>query len=737
MVRIGFGSHDFPFNIMDVAALLRLNIRRRGPDHVYSDCPICGDRRGKMNLNLIKNVWRCNYCNEGGGMLALYGKVYGISNSEAYREICDALLFTDPSPQYEKQAEAPAQSPEQAERAEPQAIHQTFSMLLSMLSLTQAHREHLRRKRGLSDEQIERFRFKSTPPPYLCRSLTERLIKAGCTVKGVPGFYVNDAGKWTVKFYQRTSGILIPVLGVDGQINGIQVRLDHPLRDENDPPDKEGAKYLTLSSSGKPMGTSSGSPVHFIGDPCSRVVYVTEGPLKAYIAHELMQRTFAATLGAGNTNQLEELFRFLAKNGTELIMEAGDMDKYSNQNVDRGTSRIYLMAKKYEMECRRLTWNPNYKGIDDWQLALRRKKQEGERIMNFKQQYLHGRCEFDHIEQCTAEWHDQLDGSETLVEHLGLTQGEYDMYLRTGDGLEAILDNQRHIQRFRIYQLDFSAQATVPFAFRGIKDMRKAGFEQPPAAKYALVHDGEIMCPNDQTDDQVLERVFSRYNDNLPSDYHGHSVSVSDVLELYDDGRRNYYYCDNDGFAPVQFSPLLAKRGPGTLKRAPRIDGRKLMEDVNGLSSLISVDGMILHGGGQPHLAEVAISCDGGVERGQISFGGETQEAAYASLVNAINERLARYADKIREMQLRPKGAHDYQACKTCGGTRLYRLEFRTDNAPPRLYDPVNEGTPEISQDDVPCRVGGTYCMDCDGFCETETRFGDLPAAGGTSIKDA
>ena len=82
---------DFPFTIMDVASLLRLNIRRRGPGQVYADCPICGDRRGKMNLNLTKNVWRCNYCGEGGGMLALYARVRGIGSSDAYREICDAL----------------------------------------------------------------------------------------------------------------------------------------------------------------------------------------------------------------------------------------------------------------------------------------------------------------------------------------------------------------------------------------------------------------------------------------------------------------------------------------------------------------------------------------------------------------------------------------------------------------------------------------------------------------------
>ena len=84
-------KHDLPFGIMDVAGLLRLNIRRRAPGQVYVDCPICGDRRGKMNLNTEKDLWRCNYCGEGGGMLSLYAKVYGVSNSDAYREICDAL----------------------------------------------------------------------------------------------------------------------------------------------------------------------------------------------------------------------------------------------------------------------------------------------------------------------------------------------------------------------------------------------------------------------------------------------------------------------------------------------------------------------------------------------------------------------------------------------------------------------------------------------------------------------
>lgn len=69
-------KHDLPFGIMDVAGLLRLNIRRRAPGQVYVDCPICGDRRGKMNLNTEKDLWRCNYCGEGGGIFARYNQAF-------------------------------------------------------------------------------------------------------------------------------------------------------------------------------------------------------------------------------------------------------------------------------------------------------------------------------------------------------------------------------------------------------------------------------------------------------------------------------------------------------------------------------------------------------------------------------------------------------------------------------------------------------------------------------------
>lgn len=211
---MGSYPDEFPFGIMEVVNLLNLRIRRQQANSVYVDCPFCGDRRGRMNVNFVKNVWRCNYCDAHGGMLALYAELNHTTTSDAYWEIAEALCDNiqeeharsgneaqqrpaSPSPSTSGAWAAPAghssserKTVPQSNKASPAEIHQTLSLLLAQLTLRPAHREHLRSpKRGLSDEQIDALGFKSTPPPFLCRSITERLIKQGCKVQGVPGFY--------------------------------------------------------------------------------------------------------------------------------------------------------------------------------------------------------------------------------------------------------------------------------------------------------------------------------------------------------------------------------------------------------------------------------------------------------------------------------------------------------------------------------------------------------------------
>jgi len=265
--------------------------------------------------------------------------------------------------------------------------------------------------------------------------------------------------------------------------------------------------------------------VHFIGNPFARTIYVTEGILKADIAHVLLNRSFLAVAGANNVAQLGPLFGLLAQNGTELIIEAHDMDKYSNEMIAKGSSKIYLLARQQGMECRRLTWNPNYKGIDDWQLALRREKQQKE------------------------------GGDQNL-------QKDRALFGQEGKGLpKETLDFPHRRYRFRIYQLCFDAgQETIPFAFKGIRDLHRAGYEQPPASEYRLVCDSELACPEEWKDTEILEQISAHYGNQVPEGYRGRPLASSDVVELDDGTGRRYFYIDGRTFEPVRFSPFLAKK---------------------------------------------------------------------------------------------------------------------------------------------------------------------------------
>lgn len=62
---------------------------------------------------------------------------------------------------------------------------------------------------------------------------------------------------------------------------------------------------------------------------------------------------------------------------------------------------------------------------------------------------------------------------------------------------------------------------------------------------YEVVYEGDIegTKPN-----QILETLFEIFNIRHPEDFHGHSLSVGDVVEL--DGVD--YYCDSIGWINLQ-----------------------------------------------------------------------------------------------------------------------------------------------------------------------------------------
>lgn len=393
-----YEQSGFQFDISEVVYLLHLRVRRKHAQSYDIDCPFCGENKGKLNVNLAKNVFRCNRCGESGGMLDLYAKLYGVTTKEANQQILEALNRGEFRDDYQKRVkETPAIV--QSQLAPEEAMDQTYSQMLSMLTLSKAHQEHLL-GRGLTGKQISELRYRSVPL-FGVKNLVEGLIMKGCTIKGVPGFYQDVDGRWTINFTSHNSGILIPIVSMEGKIQGFQIRVDHVTDDR---------KYIWLSSVNYNQGVSSGSPVHVIGNRNAKTVYLTEGALKGTIAHYLSGDTFVCVAGVNQYRNLKPVLEALQKQGTRFVIEAYDMDKkmqvicdhqyhkcgkcaypgkqnchYKEEKrsiIQKGCRKAYEICKELSLPMSRMLWDTNQngewngdiKGIDDLYVNQKRKE---------------------------------------------------------------------------------------------------------------------------------------------------------------------------------------------------------------------------------------------------------------------------------------------------------------------------------------------------------------------------
>lgn len=327
---------DFPFRIRDVVELMgihptdRAGRRKSGgykDDSWYCNCIFCG-HKGKLNINFSKNVFNCNYCGEHGGMLELYGHYYNLTNREAFDEICSGLHLDkeELSVGVQKPVRPLVKTDEpvrDSNLAPKKEIHKTYSMLLSMLTLSEKHQKDLM-ARGLTLSQIEERRYRSTPV-FGMKQIVQRLQDAGCTIQGVPGFYLGKDGTWTMNFSAKYSGFLIPMETIGGSISGMQIRLDHP---------GDGQKYIWFSSASRYLGVSSGSPTHFIGDINASEIYITEGGLKGSVSHYLSNGTFLCNAGVTLYKNLRPILQELKQHHLVLVKEAYDMDKLMHTEVN-------------------------------------------------------------------------------------------------------------------------------------------------------------------------------------------------------------------------------------------------------------------------------------------------------------------------------------------------------------------------------------------------------------------
>lgn len=328
-----------------------------------SICPYCGKK--KLHFNFKDNVFNCPACGEArGGILdawALYRNISSDSKHILYRNVkIDIEEFYDlaanNSAKMVSQQKRRITYIKKEEKLAPVSVrNETYSALFESLQLNNRHRKNLR-DRGFTDEEINYFGFKSLPTGNF-PEVAKNLIDKGCTLKGVPGFYINYQKNYS--FVRYGAGILIPEKNAKGQIMQCQARMD-----EGD------VRYLTLSSGNKDSGTRGRAVCHFAGDYSNdnklKHIILTEGPIKANFTYAKLKIPTISVPGVSSTKHLKAIIPELKDAGLEKISIAYDMDSYSNEYVKKALDKIKSFLYKSDVDFETLTWNYNYKGIDDY-----------------------------------------------------------------------------------------------------------------------------------------------------------------------------------------------------------------------------------------------------------------------------------------------------------------------------------------------------------------------------------
>ena len=132
---------------------------------------------------------------------------------------------------------------------------------------------------------------------------------------------------------------------------------------------EEGGKYRWLSSRDMPNGTRSYSWIHVTGDIHSKRAFLTEGPLKGDVASFLSEDSLFVCLGG--VGAIGNLDRVLTDLGVTEVVEAMDMDMMTNPQVRQSVLKVRAVVQKMRgIKYRKYTWNPAYKGIDDYYKSL-------------------------------------------------------------------------------------------------------------------------------------------------------------------------------------------------------------------------------------------------------------------------------------------------------------------------------------------------------------------------------
>lgn len=369
------------FDLLDTARICDLDIDETTAhkDDVAVRCPYCRDYKHRMFLSHKpgNNAFWCHNCGATGSAVTIYADFNPegkrLTNFEAYRE----MLRRDDI----RKNEIPLDVTESNiynirplnERSE------IYLALLKLLDLEEKHHSNLH-NRGLTDEMIAGNMYRSIPTDSNIRRKVIDTLSSYYDLSGMPGFYTKN-NRWQMANCTR-SGFLIPVCTYDNKIQGLQIRLDEPppkvvTLSNGEKVEKKGERYKWFSTGGNyyQNGTSISSYIHIVGDLNCDTLHITEGPLKADIASFLSGgELFIGLTGVQNVKYLAEVVKKLKP---KRIVGCIDMDCRSNPHVQKAQSKIQAICNPLCDDYRNFVWPVEQKGIDDWLLFEKLKRENG------------------------------------------------------------------------------------------------------------------------------------------------------------------------------------------------------------------------------------------------------------------------------------------------------------------------------------------------------------------------
>ena len=113
---------------------------------------------------------------------------------------------------------------------------------------------------------------------------------------------------------------------------------------------------------------------------------------------------------------------------------------------------------------------------------------------------------------------------------------------------------------------------------------RFEGFEKQPepvsVSDYDLVYEGSLADINGDSINEKLEAVFDKFNIAHPDDFTGHSLSVSDVVVIEQDGQTQAHFVDSFGFKDVpDFFVARTQKAEQTPEQPEEIKASRIKAD--------------------------------------------------------------------------------------------------------------------------------------------------------------